>query len=169
VLAAEDLAEVQRRVDHHLPPGWQAELLGGRVVVNPPAGYRHNRFADRVQRFFLERMPDGLDATVLGEGVYRRDGFGEYMVPDVVVFRPDRVENDRLHGDAVELVGEIVSPANRREADYESEVVERAVRFGVPWVLIVDPDARTVRWWHDGRARNHGPPWTADLTWQHLA
>ena len=66
MLVADELAGIQRGVDELLPPGWRAEILGDRLVVNPPSGYEHNRLADRVQRLFLSRLPDHLDATVLG-------------------------------------------------------------------------------------------------------
>ena len=168
MFVVDELAGIQRGVDDLLPPGWRAEILGDRLVVNPPSGYEHNRLADRVQRLFLSRLPDHLDATVLGEGVYRDTGHAEYMVPDVVVFKPGQVNQDRLLGRDVELVGEIVSPTNRREADYEHEIVERASRFGIEWVLIVDPVTHTVSWWHESQPVDHGPKWTGEISWSDL-
>ena len=64
MFVVDELAGIQRGVDELLPPGWRAEILGDRLVVNPPSGYEHNRLADRVQRLFLSRLPDHLDATV---------------------------------------------------------------------------------------------------------
>ena len=90
------------------------------------------------------------------------------MVPDVVVFKPGQVNQDRLLGRDVELVGEIVSPTNRREADYEHEIVERASRFGIEWVLIVDPVTHTVSWWHESQPVDHGPKWTGEISWSDL-
>lgn len=168
MLVVDELTGIQRGVDELLPPGWRAEILGDRLVVNPPSGYEHNRLADRVQRLFLSRLPDHLDATVLGEGVYRDTGNGEYMVPDVVVFNPGHVDQDRLLGRNVELVGEIVSPTNRREASYEHEIVERANRFSIAWVLLVDPEAQTVSWWHDGQPVDNGPNWAGQISWSDL-
>ena len=57
----------------------------------------------------------------------------------------------------------MVSAANRRLADYENAVIERAADYGINWFLIVDPDTSTVRWWNDGTESNAGPEWVANL------
>jgi hypothetical protein len=95
--------------------------------------------------------------------VYERDhADAEYQVPDVMSYRLDGPVPARLTGAAVELVAE-VSPANRRQRDDESAVVGRATRYGIDWVLIVDPAVGSARWWHRGDDVAAGPAWTAGL------
>ena len=168
MLALGELAVIQRAVDERLPPGWRAEVLGDRLVVNPPSGHSHNRLADRIYRLFLSRLPGNLDVAMLGEGVYQSTGVSEYMVPDVVVFQTDGIVQDRLIGRNVELVVEVVSPANRREANYEFAVAERASRYSIPWALIVDPEALTLHWWHDSQPVDNGPGWAGVISWSDL-
>lgn len=168
MLALDELAMIQRDVDERLPPGWRAEVLGDRLVVNPPSGHSHNRLADRMYRLFLSRLPAHLDVAMLGEGVYQNTGVSEYMVPDVVVFQPGGIVQDRLIGRNVELVAEVVSPTNRREANYELEIAERANRYGIPWALILDPEALTLHWWHDGQPVENGPDWAGVISWSVL-
>ena len=168
MLALDELAAIQRDVDERLPPGWRAEVLGHRLIVNPPSGHSHNRLADRMYRLFLSRLPAHLDVAMLGEGVYQNTGVSEYMVPDVVVFQPGGIVQDRLIGRNVELVAEVVSPTNRREANYEFEIAERANRYGIPWALILDPEALTLHWWHDGQPIENGPDWAGVISWSVL-
>jgi Uma2 family endonuclease len=62
-------------------------------------------------------------------------------------------------GRDVELVVEVVSPANRRQNDHFGAVAARAERNGMPWVLVVDPDERALRWFHRGAVSSTGPDW----------
>ncbi len=83
-------------------------------------------------------------------------------MPDVVAYRRP-TDAARLVGHDVELVAEVVSPANRRQLDYEAAVVSRATDYGIKWVLIVDPDTRLARWWHDGAETVTEPHWAAHI------
>jgi Uma2 family endonuclease len=103
-------------------------------------------------------VPAGLAVNWAGTGVYEHDSpDAEYQVPDVVVFRPRAPGATRLVGADVDVVVEVVSPANRRHLDYASAVAARAARYGITWTLIVDPDVRSLRWFHDGAAHPAGP------------
>lgn len=42
-------------------------------------------------------------------------------------------------------------------------MVTRATDYGITWVLIVDPDTRRTRWWHDGTETATGPNWAAHV------
>jgi Uma2 family endonuclease len=145
------MAHLQHAADELLPEGLRVEVLDGMLVVNPPPFLPHARLTELLGALLRERLPEGLIVTVVGAGVYESgDPRAEYQQPDVTVYRDPGPDALRLTGADIELIGEVVSPANRRHRDYEGAVAERAVRYGIPWVLIADPETRTVRWWHDG-------------------
>jgi Uma2 family endonuclease len=160
---ADLLARAQHAVDELVPEGVRVEVLDGLLVVSPPPSLMHAELTARVASLFADRAPAGLTVNATGVGVYRdAGGLAEYQVPDVTVYRRP-AGSERLLGSDVELVAEVVSPANRRQASYEDAVVARATAYGIPWVLIIDPDVRTIRWWHEGAERSGGPPWAADI------
>jgi Uma2 family endonuclease len=158
------LARAQRAVDDVLPDGVTVEVLEGMLVVNPPPSLDHALLTDRIGHRLERLVSPGLQVNWAGMGVHEHDGpDAEYQVPDVVVFPSPAPGAVRLVGCDVEAVVEIVSPTNRRQADYATAVAARAVRYGIPWVLVVDPEPRSLRWFHDGEARPAGPDWAADL------
>ena len=160
---ADLLARAQHAVDELVPEGIRVEVLDGLLVVNPPPSLAHAELTTRVASLLAGRAPAGLTVNAAGVGIFREAGaLAEYQVPDVTVYRRP-ADSERLLGSDVELVAEVVSPANRRQASYEDAVVSRASAYGIAWVLIVDPDARTIRWWHHGAERSSGPPWAADV------
>lgn len=157
------LARAQHAVDEVLPEGVFVEVLGGMLVVNPPPSFAHAVLTDRVGRELERLAPPGLRVNWAGVGVYAHGSAdAEHQVPDIVIFRSLRTGVDRLLGTDVEAVVEVVSPANRRHGDYPDAVAARAVRFRVPWALVVDPDTRSLRWYHEGE--HHPPPdWATAL------
>jgi Uma2 family endonuclease len=158
------LARAQHAVDELVPEGVRVEVLDGLLVVNPPASLAHGELTARIGSLLGGRAPVGLTVNATGVGVYRDvEPLSEYQIPDVVAYRRP-TDTDRLLGAHVEMVVEAISPANRRPASYEGAVVARAVAYGIPWVLVVDPDPRTTRWWHHGTEHPNGPPWAADIT-----
>ena len=159
------LARAQHAVDGVLPQGVRVEVLDGLLVVNPPPSLSHGEVTLRLATILAASAGDDVRVNPTGIGVYEHDDAGaEYQIPDVTVYRsPGQRAGDRLIGADVELVAEVVSPANRRTVDYESAVVRRAVRYGIAWVLIVDPAQATVRWWHRGVEQAHGPAWAAGV------
>ena len=163
VVDSELLARAQHAVDELVPEGVRVEILDGLLVVNPPASLAHGELTSRVAALLEAAAPGDLAVNATGIGVYRSDDArAEYQVPDVVVYRRP-TDAARLIGPDVELVAEVVSPANRRQSDYEAAVVTRATDYGISWVLIVDADTRLARWWHDGTETATGPNWAAHV------
>lgn len=156
------LARAQHAVDEVLPDGVVVEVLEGMLIVNPPPSFDHAVVTDRVGRLLERLVPSDLRVNWAGIGVHEHGGpDAEYQVPDVVVYRTPPPGTTRLAGADVEAVAEVVSPANRRHLDYPAAVAARAARYGITWALIVDPDARSLRWFHAGVAHPTGPAWAA--------
>lgn len=157
------LARAQHAVDELTADRTRVEILDGMLVVNPPPSVQHGRLVAQLYQQLAACVPDGLEVDAFGTGVYERDDpEAEYQQPDVTVYRAGN-DAARIVGTDVELVVEVVSPSNRRHRDYEGAIVARAARYQIPWVLIVDPDVRITRWWHDGNETSAGPGWAATI------
>jgi Uma2 family endonuclease len=162
---ADLLARAQHAVEDLLPKGTYVEVLEGMLVVNPPLSFSHAVVTDRLTSELKRLVPAGLGVNGSVVGVYEHDSpDAEYQVPDIVVFRDRPAGTERLTGGDVEAVVEVVSPTNRRQADYPGAVAARAARYRIPWTLIVDPDKRTLQWFHHGGERATGPAWSEGLT-----
>ena len=158
------LARAQHAVDEVLPDGVVVEILEGMLVVAPPPSLDHAVITDRVGRALERLVPAGSVVNWAGVGVYEHDSpDAEYQVADVVVFHSPAPGAARLVGADVDVVVEVVSPANRRHLDYPAAVAVRAARYRIAWTLIVDPDTQSLRWFHDGGAHPAGPAWAASL------
>ena len=158
------LARAQHAVDELTADRTRVEVLDGMVVVNPPPSVEHGRIIAKLYQQFVAWVPAGLQVDAFSTGVYEKDDpEAEYQQPDVTVHRTHR-DAARIVGIDVELVVEVVSPSNRRHRDYEAAIVTRAVRYQIPWVLIVDPASRTTRWWHHGTETATGPNWAGMIT-----
>jgi Uma2 family endonuclease len=158
------LARAQHAVDEVLPEGITVEVLEGMLVVNPPPSFNHGVVTGRVGRELERLAPSGLTVEWGVMGVWEHDSSeAEYQIPDVVVYRTPEPGAARLAGGDVEAVVEVVSPANRRLPDYEGAVADRAERYRIPWVLIIDPDKSTLQWYSDGKPHPTGPDWAAGL------
>jgi Uma2 family endonuclease len=159
---ADLLARAQHAVEDLLPKGVYVEVLEGMLIVSPPPAFDHAVLTDRLGDALKRLAPSELSVNWSVMGVYERDSpDAEYQVPDVVVYRRPEPGASRLVGADVELVVEVVSPANRRQQDYPGAVAARAERYGIPWVLIVDPDERALHWFHHGESSPAGPDWAA--------
>ena len=151
-------------MDEVLPDGVVVEILEGMLVVNPPPSLEHAVLTDRVGRALERLAPTSSAVNWAGIGVYEHDSpSAEYQVPDVVVYRAPGPGAARLVGADVDVVVEVVSPANRRHPNYPLAVATRATRYRIAWALVVDPDVRSLQWFHDGVARPGGPTWAAGL------
>ena len=158
------LARAQHAVDEVLPDGVVVEILEGMLVVSPPPSLEHAVLTDRVGRALERVAPAGSVVNWASIGVHERDSPGaEYQVPDVVVYRAPAAGAARLVGADVDVVVEVVSPANRRHPDYPGAVATRAARYRIAWALVVDPDARSLQWFQDGVAHSGGPAWATGL------
>jgi Uma2 family endonuclease len=158
------LALAQHAVDEVLPDGVVVEILEGMLVVNPPPSLEHAVLTDRVGRALERVAPVGSAVNWASIGVYEHNSpDAEYQVPDVVVYRAPAPGASRLVGADVDVVVEVVSPANRRHPDYPAAVATRAPRYRIVWALVVDPDARSLQWFRDGVAHPGGPVWASGL------
>jgi Uma2 family endonuclease len=157
---ADLLARAQHAVEDLLPKDVYVEVLEGMLVVNPPPSFAPAKLTERLGDALKGVVPRGLMVNRSVMGVYQHDSpDAEHQVPDIVVYRAPRPGTARLVGSDVELVVEVVSPANRRQNDYPGAVAARAERYGIPWVLVVDPDERALRWFHRRAASSTGPDW----------
>jgi Uma2 family endonuclease len=126
----------------------RCELLNGRVVMNPPAGYPHGRIEGRA--VFL--LSSHVDANALGVVFGSSQGFelptGDTVEPDasfVTTARWDAAPPPE-HGAFLRIVPDLVveilspGPTAARDRGEKKAIYERA---GVREYWIVDPLART--------------------------
>ena len=125
---------------------WVSELVRGRVVREPPLGYRHARLQARIAGSITEFVnTHGLGVVLTEVGVVRTESPPAVRGPDVAFLAQARVPPDDPPGFLrvpPDLVVEIVSPSDRlgtvlgRILDY--------VDAGVGEAWVVDPESRTV-------------------------
>lgn len=128
--------------------GWRLELVRGRVVREPPAGFRHGSLAGRLSGLlhaFVEG--NGLGVVVTAEtGFVLAEEPPTVRAPDVAFVSAGRIPREGppvgFARFAPDLAIEIVSPSNTM-----SEVQEKALDYlesGSAVVWVVDPGSRTV-------------------------
>lgn len=126
---------------------WHTELVQGRVVREPPAGYRHGGIGVRL----IIRLGGYVEAHRLGQVVNADTGFLLFRNPDTVR-APDVafVARDRLELQAPEkfypahpdLAVEVASPSNT-----VGEMIAKMLdylRAGTRMAWMIDPSSRTV-------------------------
>lgn len=127
--------------------GWRYELVRGRLVREPPAGFEHGRITIRVgsllHRFVEER---GLGAVATADpGFVLEEDPPTVRAPDVAFVARERLPEGPITGFArfaPDLAVEVVSPSDRT-----SEVHEKVLDWldaGTRLVWVVDPAARAV-------------------------
>jgi len=132
--------------------GWRSELVRGRVVREPPAGFRHGTIASRVYGPLLRFVEE----HGLGEVVSAETGFVLFEDPPTVR-APDIafVSHARLPADgpptgfgpfAPDLTVEIVSPSNTL-SEVQGKVLDY-LEAGSTAVWVIDPPSRTVTVYH---------------------
>jgi len=156
LLTAEDLARMPDSQS-----GEQYELAGGELIVMPPPGAFHGRFASRLD----SRLRPFVEARALGEvfvetGYLLRRDPDTVRAPDVSFVAAARIPTGGLPEEgffpgAPDLAVEIVSPG-----DLDAEIqgkVDDYLEFGTRLVWVVRPKQRTVTASHpDGTARRLG-------------
>jgi Uma2 family endonuclease len=79
------LAEIEEMVRLGVIPGDERfELIGGEVVPMSPKGLKHERLKYALAKFWLRRLPDGIE--VIQETTFRMDK-DTFVEPDFVFFR----------------------------------------------------------------------------------
>ena len=153
LLTAEDFARMPDSQS-----GEQYELARGELIVMPPPGVFHGRFASRLD----SRLRPFVEAHALGEvfvetGYLLRRDPDTVRAPDVSFVAAARIPAGGLPEEgffpgALDLAVEIVSPG-----DLDAEIqgkVDDYLEFGTRLVWVVRPTQRTVMVYHpDGTAR----------------
>lgn len=141
-----DLAETV----YQTMPGYRPEVVGGRLVVNPPADFGHARALTQLT-LALAPLESRRVNVVQGVGLWLPDG-DDYVVPDLAVVEEDvrdhLVAFNCYAPHVFRLVVEITS------SNLTSDTVEKPLayaRAGVPEYLIGDRRARRVSLLSDPR------------------
>lgn len=123
------------------------EVIAGELVVTPGPSVPHQRVVTRL----VARLHPFVGENGLGE-VFSGPldvlfGEGDYVEPDIVFVRKDRLGllSDRGVEGAPDLVVEVLSPSTA--ARDRGIKLERYRHFGVAEYWIVDPEARTIEVW----------------------
>jgi Uma2 family endonuclease len=124
--------------------GKRTELIQGRVVEMPPAGFRHGYVCNRIGRV----LGDYVDRHDLGwvlnndAGVVTARNPDTVRDPDVAYFSFSRVPKgaapEGYPSVGPELVFEVISPSNRKAEMHEK--VTEYFKAGVQVVCVLDPD-----------------------------
>lgn len=134
--------------------GWRYELVQGRVVREPPAGYDHGKATNRLDILVASfARAHGLGEVLAAETGFNLTRPGErhqtVLAADVAFIRADRLPPPLDEAGyaklAPDLVAEIVS-----SSQYRPEMSEKArtwLERGVRLVWIIWPRARTVDIW----------------------
>lgn len=127
--------------------GWRLELVRGRVVREPPAGFRHGSLAGRLTGL-LGRFVDDHDLGVVltaDTGFVLLDEPPTIRAPDVAFVSKANLPPEPPVGYArfaPDLAVEIVSPSNTW-SEIQSKVRDY-LNAGSSIVWVVDPESRTV-------------------------
>jgi Uma2 family endonuclease len=135
VASAEELYERMEPI-----PGFRVELLGGRIVVSPYAGVRHQWILYRLVRELFE-VADKKGWGLLTPMAVYIEATRDRPQPDLVVAsRAAPQYNDHeLFAHGVPLVAEIVSPTSRHDDRGHKPLYYAQGR--VPLYLLIDPEA----------------------------
>lgn len=135
-------------------PGWTTELVDGKVIRMPFAGYDHGRIVLRLAAY----VGGYILAHDLGDGTTEQSGYNfadigqKRMVraPDFAFMSKERaaqVQQGELYPRiAPDLVAEVVSPSQNTEEEMRGRA-HMWLSFGVRVVWVIWPDARAVDTW----------------------
>jgi len=144
------------------------ELLNGRIVMTPPAGWPHGRIEVKLTRALDEHVSRLKAGIVLGSSAGYDLPSGDTIEPDVSFIASERFasgpapERRKFLRVSPNLVVEIISePTARRDRIEKKQIYERN---GVDEYWLVDPDRRDVTVFHlaggrydGGQLFTHGP------------
>jgi len=138
------------------------EVINGELHSMPPASFAHNQVINHLQELFYAEM-DAAYTLAPGTGflIEERPRL-RYRIPDVAVIerqaaklsRRERTQRDPYARFAPVSIIEVLSPSNRKGdvgqllADYRD--------LGVAEVLLIDPEAQTVRHFKDNAEMSVG-------------
>ncbi|MFI8102428.1 Uma2 family endonuclease [Streptomyces sp. NPDC086023] len=121
-------------------PGYRVEIIGGVIVVSPPADGAHARGLTKLMRPFLnEGLDDGESEVVQAIGLWLPAGPSDYAIPDLCIVDADfdehLIENNCYDPAVFRLVLEVTS------SNYENDLRGKVRAYGnakVPVYVIVD-------------------------------
>lgn len=122
------------------------ELVDGRVVRMSPVGFRHGRTVMALGALLRQHAEEGRSGAVVTEvGFKLASNPDTVRAPDVAFVHQDRIpipDPPGFWNGPPDLAVEVLSPEDR-PGDVQEKVEEYLAR-GVPLVLVVDPDDRTI-------------------------
>jgi len=125
---------------------YRYELVEGRLIRMSPVGYQHGQVVVRFASLLDHFVRDGNLGVVLAEvGFKLASNPDTVRGPDVAFIRQDRLpppDPQRFINGPPDLAVEVVSPDDR--ASEMCAKVEEYLARGVPLVLVVDPEERTI-------------------------
>ncbi|MCX5145875.1 MULTISPECIES: Uma2 family endonuclease [unclassified Streptomyces] len=121
-------------------PGYRVEIIGGQILVSPPADGAHGRGLTKLMRPFITAGLDGEATEVIQAiGIWLPDGREDYAIPDLAVvdadFEDHLVENNCYDPLAFRLVLEVTS------SNYKTDLRTKVTAYAdakVPVYVIVD-------------------------------
>lgn len=122
--------------------GNRYEVIGGELFVTPAPKPIHAKVATRISRLLEDFIEEHALGEVFGHAIDILFGEGDYLEPDILFVRQDRmgIVTDRGVEAAPDLVVEVLSPATAsRDRRLKRD---RYAFFGVPEYWLVDPTAR---------------------------
>jgi Uma2 family endonuclease len=131
----------------HLPgDDYRYELVAGRLVRMMPVGYRHGRIVAELLSRLVYHLRERNGGIALSEvGFVLSTGPDTVRAPDIAFLRPERAMPPDTRGffrGAPDVAIEILSPEERPSGIRAK--VDEYLSAGVPLVVVVDPDARSV-------------------------
>ncbi|QES49775.1 hypothetical protein DEJ50_20105 [Streptomyces venezuelae] len=121
-------------------PGYRVEIIGGQILVSPPADGAHARALTNLMRPFIAAGLDDMEAEVLQAiGIWLPDGREDYAIPDLSIvdadFEDHHTENNCYDPVAFRLVLEVTS------SNYQTDLRTKVSAYAnakVPVYVIVD-------------------------------
>ncbi len=127
-----------------LPEDKLSEIVKGELRRMPPPRLSHARLVEKLARF-LRRGPESerFEVLVSSFGQLIRTEPLTYRIPDLGVYRRDRLVDEHYISAIPELLVEVLSPANRK--GNLGEILEDYQDLQALEVWLVRPDERTVQ------------------------
>jgi len=128
-----------------LPEDKSAEIIRGELRRMPPPSLRHARLIEKLASLLREStgvQPFEVLVSAFGQ-VIRKEPF-TFRIPDLGVYRRDKLGEDHYIWAVPELLAEVISPANRK-GDL-NELIADYQFLGAPEVWLLDiPNRRIFR------------------------
>jgi Uma2 family endonuclease len=122
---------------------YRYELLDGAIIMSPPSpGVAHQLVVTKLALWLSSVAPSGLEVLVAPLDTYLPTD--DILQPDVLVFDPGIVVDDKVQGVPL-LVVEVLSPSSRRRDVGDKLTAYRDA--AVPSYWVVDPLNARLRVW----------------------